>query len=398
MKSVFVIPSWYPSESDPITGIFIRNQVESIRLHTDYNPIVALWGQNDENVPLNRPGKLLPWLKNYRKQENSSAFIVRDVEYIFHKVFSWSHRLPFGGAERILDSVRRSLRQAIGQRGRVDLIHAYVSYPAGFIASVLSRETGIPYVLTEFMGPFPFKVHTTKLGCPRFEITEAINNSSKCIVLSEYLLRKFEEYSFKEPVIIPFSVDTDKFKPKQSEHTTIEVVSCSRLVVEKGVYDLIDGFTKALERVPNLRLTVIGEGPEKKQLQNLIMSENLSDVVHLTGGLTNIQVAEYFAKSDIFAMASHFDTFGVVFIEALSSGLPIVGTKCGGPDSFITPDLGILVPIKEVESFSEALVYVAENLKRYSKDRIRENAVNKYSNRFVAEQISREYSSVCLKN
>jgi len=394
MKSVFVIPSWYPSEADPISGIFIKNQVESIRRYTDYNPIVALWGQCNENMPLNRPGKLLPWLQNYHNQVNSRTFFECDVEYIFHKAFSWSHRLPGGGAERILSSVRRSLRQAIDQRGRIDLIHAYVSYPAGFIASTLSREIGIPYLVTEFMGPFPFKAHCERSGEPRKEIRDALIGSQRNIVLSEYLRQRFLELGFDEPTIIPFSVNTDVFAVSPKADDIIDVVTCSRMVVEKGVFDLLEAFQVALKVNPRLRLTMIGDGDALPDLKRLADKKDLSSYVKFTGALNNREVAKIFAKSHFFAMASHFDTFGVVFIEALSAGLPIVGTKCGGPESFIGNQHGVLVDVGDIAQLSGALIEMAANYKNYDDEAIRRYVINSFSDQAVSNCVAKQYNAI----
>jgi glycosyltransferase involved in cell wall biosynthesis len=394
MKSVFVIPSWYPSEIDPVSGIFIKNQVEAIRRYTDYIPIVALWGQCDENLPLNRLGRLLPWLRNYQKQENSKRFVESGVSYIFHKTFSWSHRLPFGGAERILDSVRRSLKQAIDQSGRIDLIHAYVSYPAGFIASVLSRETGIPYMITEFMGPFPFPVHCERSGRPRKEIRDALIGSHRNIVLSEYLRHRFVELGFDEPTIIPFSVNTELFAVDRKANDIIEVVTCSRMVVQKGVFDLLQAFEAAVKVNPRLRLTMIGDGEALPDLKRLTDKKGLSARLRFTGALNNREVAKIFSKSHFFVLASHFDTFGVVFIEALSSGLPIVGTKCGGPESFIGNQHGLLVNVTDIAQLSDALVEMAANYEKYDGQKIRQYAIDCFSEQAVSTAVTKQYDAI----
>ncbi|MEY4467070.1 MAG: hypothetical protein RIR21_863, partial [Pseudomonadota bacterium] len=116
--------------------------------------------------------------------------------------------------------------------------------------------------------------------------------------------------------------------------------------------------------------------------------------VKFTGALNNREVAKIFAKSHFFAMASHFDTFGVVFIEALSAGLPIVGTKCGGPESFIGNQHGVLVDVGDIAQLSGALIKMAENYKNYDDEAIRRYVINSFSDQAVSNCVAKQYNAI----
>ena len=91
------------------------------------------------------------------------------------------------------------------------------------------------------------------------------------------------------------------------------------------------------------RLAVIGHGPERPALESLATSLGLGERVRFTGRLSRQEMALEYGQATGFALASHAETFGVVWAEALSAGLPVLATRCGGPEDFVSSDNGVLV-------------------------------------------------------
>ncbi len=396
MKQIFVIPSWYPSKDDPVSGIFVKKQAEAFcQYSAQYMPIVGLWGQCDENIPLNHPKRIPSWLRDYTRRPQGQWTTENGVEVVSDRVISWSHRLPFGGAARLLAVTRRNIQRAIQRFGQIDLLHAYVSYPAGFVASQMSREFGIPYVITEFMGPFPFLAHQQKNGEPRTEIRQAIQGSACTIVLSEYLRCRFSELLLPEPTVIPFSVDHSRFSPQtRTPDGIVRMVCCCRLVAEKGVFELIMSFSHALETHRTLRLTLIGSGPDETALRAHARQFGVYELIDWKGQLENDAVADIMAGSDFFVLPSHFDTFGVVYIEAMACGLPIIATRCGGPDGFIHEAQGILVEVKNTAQLTAAMCQMVEDYANYDRHGIRAYSEGCFADAMVVDSVSKVYDRV----
>ena len=155
--NLFIVPSWYPNPVNPIAGIFIREQAEAlVDLASDVRVMVSTWGHG-AGVLSPRMLKLALETLRWRIKQNADQIkLCNGVHEIFNPALTWSDRLPFGGVSQLLAVNRKNLQLAIKTYGKVDLMHAHVSYPGGYIASVLSSEFGIPYVLTEHMSPFPF--------------------------------------------------------------------------------------------------------------------------------------------------------------------------------------------------------------------------------------------------
>lgn len=127
-----------------------------------------------------------------------------------------------------------------------------------------------------------------------------------------------------------------------------QIVSAGRLVREKGFDLLIAAVGRLVLRNHDCRLTIYGDGPEKARLEAQIVAAGLSDKVRLAGHVADPGSA--MAVADLFVLASRREGFGNVLIEAMHQGVPVLATRCGGPDSFITDgENGWLVPPGEAE-------------------------------------------------
>ncbi|HQS95806.1 glycosyltransferase [Novosphingobium sp. 17-62-19] len=127
-----------------------------------------------------------------------------------------------------------------------------------------------------------------------------------------------------------------------------QIVSAGRLVREKGFDLLIAAVGKLARHDRPCQLTIYGEGPERAKLEARIVAEGLNDHVRLAGHVADPGAA--MAGADLFVLASRREGFGNVLIEAMHQGLPVLATRCGGPDSFISDgDNGWLVPTGDAQ-------------------------------------------------
>ena len=396
MKTIFIIPSWYPSAQDSISGIFFKQLAEAIAKYADeFRVVVCLWGQCDENIPLNRPYEIVRWIGDFIKRPRGEWRVSNGVEIVEDRAVSWSHRLPLGGSDRLFPVARRNLVRAIEKFGRVDLIHAFVSYPAGGLAYRLSSQFNIPYIVTETSGPFPFPSHRLQNGQPKSEIRDALTGAARRIVPSEYLAKRFEELGLPGADIIPWSVDSNRFVlGERSSSETINAVCCCRLVREKGVFDLLDAFVIASRAASNLRLKVIGSGPDENAIKQHSADNGLTGKIDWLGALSNDSTAEQFFNGDFFVLPSHLDTFGIVYIEAMASGMPVIATRCGGPDSFVTSEVGVLIDVGDVQGIAAAMVEMAHGYQRYERRRVREYCLEKFDRKKIAKVHHQVYTEV----
>jgi glycosyltransferase involved in cell wall biosynthesis len=171
-----------------------------------------------------------------------------------------------------------------------------------------------------------------------------------------------------EPVITPF--------PDQAMYPTI--ISVGRLVKQKNFSDLILCVAKVKTQIA-IRAIIIGDGPEKQSLQNLIDTLGLSDEVKLVGYLKN--PFPYISNSQLFVLSSKWEGFPNVLVESLACGCPIVSTDCmSGPAEILADGkFGRLVPVGDIDSMSSTIIAELENPhpRQLLLERAQEYSVNK---------------------
>lgn len=133
-----------------------------------------------------------------------------------------------------------------------------------------------------------------------------------------------------------------------------EIITVGRLSPEKDQATLIRAFARLKPQFPQARLTIVGKGPEEESLKALIEELGVSDVV-LYGW--HHAPEELLVKSDVFVLTSTSEGFGVVLIEAMACGLPVVSTRCPGGPAEILQDgySGILTPVGDDQALAESL-------------------------------------------
>jgi len=167
------------------------------------------------------------------------------------------------------------------------------------------------------------------------------------------------------------------------------VIACGRLVKLKGYDELIKAIHLVKTSLPDIKLKIIGDGPEKKRLKQLIKALCLEQNVVLEGFVS--KPMEIIKTGAVFAHSSHYEGFGNVLIEAMAVGTPVISTDCPyGPREIIDDmENGILVPVSNVKIMSQKIIQVL-NEKPLS-TRLSQNGIIRAMD-FGADKISKLYS------
>ena len=139
-----------------------------------------------------------------------------------------------------------------------------------------------------------------------------------------------------------------------------QIIAIGRLEEQKAFDVLLQAFALIREEFPEAKLTIWGEGSQRKQLESLRASLHLQDRVMMPGVTKNI--LSELSNSDLFVQSSSWEGFGNALCEAMSIGLPAISTDCSGPQEIIRNGVdGILVPVGNVEALAEAMKQVLGN-------------------------------------
>ena len=227
-----------------------------------------------------------------------------------------------------------------------DLVHIQTEYSARVLANKIIKKLNIPYVITchaMYEDYIRYWCPSKKLG--KFIIKKLSNkyyNPSKTLVVPSIKLKRKEiEYGVKCPIeVIPTGIDLKKFnnrisleeRKKLLKKYNIDIdkkvlVTVSRVAVEKDIEEIINYFKLLLEKDSNYRLLIVGDGPDKKNLENLVGKLELNEYVKFTGMIMPDEVYKYYQLGDIFVCASTSESQGLTYVEALASSLPLVCRK-----------------------------------------------------------------------
>ena len=392
--NLFIIPSWYPSAASPLSGIFTQEQAEAIaQLSPDMRVIVSLWGHADGVLNASRPW-LWPLRLLWRLRQPLNRITVRHgVHEVFNPKITWSDRLPLGGARQIIDVNRRNFIHAQKRFGRIDLIHAHVSYPGGYVASLLAKEFGLSYVITEHMGPFPF-FSLMKGGKPIPGIGHALAHAAATIAVSPSLAERMASFGYPTPRVIPNMVDERSFGLGKPKTDKIVFFTLCGITEQKGIDQLLDAI--ALWNPPSDRFEfhIGGDGPQRANYQSKTLALGLNDRVKWLGAVNREQTPTLFSECHIYVMPSRHETFGVVYAEAIASGKPIIATRCGGPEFIVNEANGLLVDVGDVAALSLAMQKLAANLAQYNPTAIRQDFEKRFSRHAVVSQLHSLYNEV----
>ncbi len=392
--NLFIIPSWYPSESSPLSGVFTQEQAQAIvALAPNFRVIVSKWGHADgvlnAKSPWVWPKRLLWWLT----QPRDAIGLNNGVDEVFNPKITWSDRLPLGGVRQLIGVNRRNFKLAQKQFGKIDLIHAHVSYPGGYIASLLAKEHGIPYVLTEHMGPFPFP-DLMDHGVPLPEIEQAFRHAAATIAVSPSLAQRVASFGYPLPRVIPNVVDERAFDlGHPSSSKTVFFTLCG-ISEQKGIDHLLEAIAMWTPPAEQYEFRIGGDGPQRAAYQAKAQSLGIADRVQWLGPVSRAQAPALFSDCHIYVMPSRHETFGVVYAEAIASGKPIIATRCGGPEFIVNDQNGKLVDIGDIAALAQAMQTMADEWRSYQPEVIRHDFEERFSRQAVVSQLVDLYQQV----
>lgn len=132
-------------------------------------------------------------------------------------------------------------------------------------------------------------------------------------------------------------------------------VYVGRLWPEKNLPFLIESFARICQRYDNARLLLVGGGPERRKLTHQVTEAGIGTKVHFTGAIDHSQLPQYYQAADIFISPSITETFGLTVIEAMASGLPVIGIDSVGIADTVVHEVTGLLTMNDMENFTKAM-------------------------------------------
>ena len=400
--NLFIIPSWYPHRCHPLEGTFVLEQAVAVgELHPEWRVACSLWGQGLGRISLAHLRESPRCLLDLILSPASNERLVREnVHEFVWRTPSWNESLLNGNRRAILDANRRNFRRAERRFGRMDLLHAHVSYPGGWVAMQLSRETGIPYVVTEHMGPFPLKVYENADGSLRPYIREPLEHAAARIAVSPALAARIATFGLPLPDYVPNVVDERLYRIEtKAPGAGFTFFTLGGMQPVKGIPDLLRAIAVLLTGLPistrdQVSFRLGGYGPELAEYRSLGRDLGIDDRISWLGFLSREQARSEFHRCDAYVMSSHHESFGVVLVEAMAAGKPVIATRCGGPESLVTVTNGILVDVGRPDQLAAAMWILLKDERKFDALAIREGFLKQFSRAAVVDRLDAIYARV----
>ena len=375
---IMVIPSWYSSKANKVHGSFFKEQFKA--LQNDGEKISVAY---NEIWPITKLGKIKEKRKiNFQVEDNLRTYRYKDYNY-FPK-----NPMMFRSFNKRMDKLYKEI---VKKEGKVDIIHAHSCFWGGIAAAYISKKYNIPLVITEHSS---LKYAKYAKDSYKQYIFDAYKEADILIVNTcgfiESAKKEISEYVDRDIMVIPNMVDLNLFYIDNNKNKKFTFFSCAFLEEGKGMGDLIKAFSMAFKG-QDVILNIGGDGSTKNSLEELAKEINIDEQVNFLGALSREQVSEEMRKCDAFALPSEHETFGVVYIEALACGKPVIGANNGGAEDIIEEYNGIIANKNDVDSIKDALIEIKENYNIYNKNLIRKKVVDKYSEEVLVECIKGVY-------
>lgn len=376
---IMFIPSWYSNVRNKVHGSFFKEQAlelqkAGVKVTVAYNEV---W-------PLTMLGKIHEekGLK-YNVEDGLKTYRYKNYNYIpknslMFKVFN--------------KRMEKLYKEIVKKEGAIDIIHAQSSLWGGISAAYIAEKYNIPLVITEHSsverGPYVKKSYIPF-------ICDSYKKAQKVITVGNGLKNEIESLSGRQDIeVIGNLVDLSKFTiKKRIKNEKFIFFSLAFLEGEKGFDTLIKSFAKKFKDKEAV-LYIGGDGSQRSWLEALTVENGVKDQIIFLGALSRDDVSKWMNKCDCFVLPSRYETFGVVYIEALASGRPVIGALNGGAEDIINNLNGYLIPIDDIDILAEKMIEVYDNIESYDEEEIRIDCLKRFSPKVIVNKIISVYKEV----
>ena len=363
-----------------ISETFVYEQVKTLSRHHKISLLASSY-LNSDKFPL-----------------PNNTYQIKPYQHLLDKVLTKiAERMNWGNT--LMSVFGKSFTQSLIRKHKFDLIHAHFGSNAVAILPV-AKALNIPLVAS-FHG---IDASPAMLNIPSYSkhLPTLFEYASKIVIVSPHMIDTLNlKKHISKVELIPYGVDSRIFTRnghRASCHDgIIRILHSGRLVEKKGVPDLIRAFSELRKKFGNIRLSIIGAGPEGALCRELINKEGLQDKVELLGAMSHAEVLQHMNDSDIFVLNSRTSRQGdmegtpVSILEAMSMELPVIATYHAGiPQVVKNQENGLLIAEHDQNGLSTALeaLITNQNLRDELAQQARQTIISKFGIELNRERIA----------
>lgn len=378
---VLVISTWYPTGKDKLIGIYHKhfchalsqNGVKVNMLHVDRQAISML--------------PKYPFIKKHYSE------VCEGYTVYFQRMLNLS-RISFHLQVKLYAKYLQKLyRRYEAIHGKPDVLHAQVTVPAGYAACVLGRKIGVPVIVTEHASYFE-RFLTGKEGKYGKFVLE---HAARITCVGKYMQDLYAQKYNIQAELLPNIVNCSAYGAEKIKRADGKLHFLTVSALREG--KRITFAAQALKHLRDLNLigpftyTVIGDGYWAERYRDEVCGLGMDDCVSFVGRKTTDEIAQILSGSDILLIPSDVETFCIPAVEALAAGVPVVSTRCGGPEGYLHLGCAELCDVDDYKSMADAILRLVNRIDSLNEDEIRQTA-KQFDGDAVANKAIAIYESV----
>lgn len=366
---VLFIPQWYPLR-DPahqVYGTFCREHVRAAALYDDVAVLVF--------TPRLQRRPTMHW----ERVED------RGVP-TFYATYGCS---PIPKTSRIFFSfhLKRAVRRAIEEWDRPDVIHTQDAYAYYVIRAV--RFLGIPFVISQHWTGFMERTVDDQ-AARRF--AWAFRRAARVLPANKFAANDYEPYGLQASTTwLPNALDTEVFRPPPGRAREPWLLHASGFTAAKRFPDIVHAFARVWRKRPSAVLHVVGDGPNRPQMEALAARQLPRQSFRFHGVLSKPQLAELMQRSSGFVLVSDAETFGCVLMEAMACGCPVLTTRIGGIPAVVREGEGLFVEVGNIDKIAEGMHRLLDGAHGLDLERISRDTRERFSHETVGRLLHEEH-------
>lgn len=371
---ILFLTRWYPNDRDLQLGVFVEKHARAVASFAEVRVIAAFPGETAG--------------KRYRIEEIS--------ENQYHSCVVYYRKSgPLMAIFHYFLAMQQGIKMMVRTSGKPDLIHAHVLLRPFVLAFLLSKRWRIPFFITEHWTGYIHGAFQRKFFLYKELTRYLFQKAAGVSVVSSSLIHHFQTHRLRNADlrIIPNVVDFPAELVRIPNEGVLRILTVADLAdANKNISGVIRVLASLTDKLPEFQYHIVGGGDDEQELKKLAASFlSLKGRVIFHGRVPNEQVYGFMLNSDFLIVNSRVETFSVATAEAIGSGLPVIATRSGGPEFFVSQVNGILIPVDDDEALRQAILEMAHTCTHYNPILMRQYIEERFSASSVAAQFKQLY-------
>lgn len=372
---ILFLPEWYPNPEDPQLGVFVQKHARAAAQYANVS---------------------LVYCGPFAKGDSIELYHKTDLGFDEYFCYYPKSIRKYSAFHSFLEAHRLCYAKIREDKGVPEIAHLHMLFRNYLAWKKIYRHDINRYIVTEQWSGYLNGTYETlpfwKKMYYRRALTQTKIVTAVSSKLAKALTNKFKPQN--QIIILPNVAEKSDTTIVKTTNSVYLLVVADLVDEIKNISDVIQAYLLAEIPQPSI-LTIVGDGPDRKKLEDLAATNQQSDKqILFTGRLHNEHVLDIMSKNHFLITNSRHETFSMVTAEALLTGLPVICTRCGGPEEFVNDSNGILIPVDSRPALIRAIEKMGISYRDYSAENLSKPVLERFGIEAIGLQLKKIYASI----